>query len=442
MTRDPLREVFQAALAAAEPSDAVRAAITLSGDRLTTRGKAFDLLAFDSLVVVGAGKAACPMAGAVEDVLDGRISAGLVITKYGHTRPLERITAVEAGHPVPDAAGVAATEKVIRMLAASGERTLVIVLLSGGGSALLVAPVPEITLADKQVVTDLLLRSGARIEELNAVRKHLSRVKGGRLAELARPATVLTLILSDVIGDRLDVIGSGPTAPDSTTFGDALAVLDRYGLRGRAPGRVLSVLDAEARGDAVETPKVGNECFRKVENVIIGGLGRSLEAARDKARSLGYEAEVITAELAGEAREAATFLAGKALAVPRSTGRPRCLISGGETTVTVRGRGRGGRNQELALAFALEVEGQSGITILSAGTDGTDGPTDAAGAIVDGGTATEARRLGLSPERFLDDNDSYTFFAKLDALMGGGCHLKTGPTGTNVMDVQIMVVER
>jgi glycerate-2-kinase len=382
------------------------------------------------------------MASAVEDVLDGRISAGLVITKYGHARPLARIAAAEAGHPVPDAAGVVATEKIIQMLSASGERTLVIVLLSGGGSALLVAPVPEIALPDKQDVTDLLLRSGARIEELNAVRKHLSRVKGGRFAEIARPATVLTLLLSDVIGDRLDVIASGPTAPDSTTFGDALAVLDRYGLRKTAPGRVMSVLDAGARGDAVETPKAGNECFRKVVNVIIGGLGKSLESARNAARLLGYEAEIITAELAGEARQAAKFLASKALAVPRSTGRPRCLISGGETTVTVRGRGRGGRNQELALAFALEVEGQSGITMLSAGTDGTDGPTDAAGAIVDSGTVLTARRLGLSPERFLDDNDSYTFFAKLDALTGDGSHFKTGPTGTNVMDVQIVVVDR
>jgi hydroxypyruvate reductase len=430
--------VFRAALEAADPGQAVKRHVAVKGGVLRAGGTSYDLSCFSRMIVVGAGKASCPLAAVLEEILRGRISSGLVITKYGHGVPLKTVEVVEAGHPIPDAAGMAATQRILALAGAADGRTLLIDLLSGGGSALLVAPAAGLTLADKQQVTDRLLRAGATISELNSVRKHLSRVKGGRLAEAAGPATVLSLILSDVIADRLDVIASGPFAPDSTTFADALAVLDRYGLRASVPA-ATKVLEDGAAGRRPETPKQGASCFAKVQNVIVGSLNRSLQAASDKARSLGYEAEITTAELQGEASQAASMLARRARDAAARGGR-RCLISGGETTVTVRGSGRGGRNQELALAFALEIEGEEHIALLSAGTDGTDGPTDAAGAVVDGATVRRAREAGLDPGAFLRNNDSCTFFEQLDALTHGRSHLKTGPTGTNVMDIQAIII--
>jgi glycerate 2-kinase len=436
-----LRKIFGAALRAADPERAVGSALERSGGSLRAGSAVYDLGAYDRVIVVGAGKATARMARAAEAALGDLLSGGVIVVKYGHTVPLGRVEQVEASHPLPDEAGVRGTSRIMDLLRDADHRTLVLCLLSGGGSALLVAPAEGIRLADKQQVTDLLLRAGATINELNAVRKHLSQVKGGRLARLAAPATIAALALSDVIGDRLDVIASGPTVADPSTYGEALAVLDRYGLREQVPAAARGLLERGASGLVAETPKDGDDCFRNARTDVVGSLALALEEARNEAERLGYEAGVLTSALEGEARAAARFLAAQAREARATVGaKPRCLISGGETTVRVTGHGRGGRNQELALAFALEIEGLEGVTLLSAGTDGTDGPTDAAGAIVDGDTARRARQARIDPAWHLDYNDSYTFFVRLDAATGGTSHLRTGPTGTNVMDVQIMLI--
>ena len=436
-------EIFQAALEAADPFKAVKRSLRLERGRLLAGGEAYDLRAFERVIVVGAGKGTAPMAEAVEDLLGERIEGGLIIVKYGHTRPLKRVLQVEAAHPLPDESGVRATLEIIRLLEGADEKTLLVCLLSGGASALLTAPCEGITLEEKRATTGLVMGAGADIFELNAVRKHISRVKGGRLAEFSRPATLLTLIMSDVIGDRLDTIASGPTVPDETTFSDAMAVVDKYGLYDRLPPSVIGHLREGVTGRIQETPKGKEDFSGRTKNLIVGSLKGSLEAASARASELGFSVTLLTSELRGEAREAARYLAGKALEAGHRVSKPGlvCLLSGGETTVTVRGKGTGGRNQELALAFALEVEGTSGITLLSGATDGTDGPTDSAGAVVDGATVEKARRAGLDPEAFLDANDSYAFFERLDTSTGENYHLKTGPTGTNVMDVQIIIVE-
>jgi glycerate 2-kinase len=330
------------------------------------------------------------------------------------------------------------------MVRAPDARTLVICLLSGGASALLVAPVEDITLQDKQETTQLLLNAGASIFELNAVRKHLSSVKGGGLARAAYPAQLVTLILSDVIGDPLDVIASGPTAPDNSTYADAWAVIEKYALQEKLPPRVVGYLQHGIAGQAPETVKGNDPCIRKTHNAIVAGLHQALAAAQGKAAQLGFVARTISASLQGEARDAAHFLAQAARAEldGMKPEERHCLLCGGETTVTVRGTGMGGRNQELALAFALEIAGDPGVSLLSAGTDGTDGPNDAAGAIVDGRTMSKAQSLEIEPRNYLDNNDSYTFFQNFDAAAGALSHLKTRPTGTNVMDIQIVLLNK
>jgi glycerate-2-kinase len=443
MKRVELIDIYQSALKAADPYRAVKNHLFLSGDYLSAAGVDYELKVFRRIIVIGAGKGTAPMAQAVEDILNDRINEGIVIVKYGHTRPLRKIVQREAAHPLPDEAGLRATAEIRELLKGAGEETLVICLLSGGASSLLVAPADGITLSDKRIVTDLILSAGADIHELNSVRKHLSAVKGGRLAEIAYPATILTVILSDVIGDRLDVIASGPTVPDSSSFRDALHVIHKYSLEKKIPSGVFSLLHLGVAGVIPDTPKSGAVFFQQVRNIIVGSIRQSLEAARVRGAELGLEPQLLTSELQGEAREAARFLAQTALSARDSmkAGERRCLLSGGETTVAVKGTGKGGRNQELALAFALETEGKDGFSLLSAGTDGTDGPTDAAGAVVDGTTAPKAREMGMNPMEFLTNNDSYGFFQKFDELTGEKTHLTTGPTGTNVMDMQIILVE-
>ncbi len=379
------------------------------------------------------------MMAAAEDALGERLSAGICVTKRGHGRALARARLREAGHPVPDEAGLAAAGEVEALLAGLGPGDLVLVLISGGGSALLPAPPRGVTLAEKQAVTSLLLASGADIREMNCVRKHLSRLKGGGLCRAAAPARVATLVLSDVVGDPLDVVASGPTVPDPTTFADALAILDRRGLRERVPPAVRARLEAGARGEIPETPKPGDPVFRGSPPLLVGSNRIAVEAGARRARSLGYRPLVLTTSLTGEAREVAAVLAAVAREA-RESGQPArppcCLLSGGEPTVSLRGGGKGGRNQELALAAALGLEGLADVALLSAGTDGTDGPTDAAGALCDGASAARARALGLDPRRHLDENDAYPLFAALGDLV------ETGPTQTNVMDLQIMLVGR
>jgi hydroxypyruvate reductase/glycerate 2-kinase len=382
------------------------------------------------------------MVKAVEEKLPDLIREGLAITKYGHCSSSYyrgKIRIIEAGHPLPDENGLIGTREIITLLKGADEKTLVVCLISGGGSSLLVAPCEGLSLDEKQKITSLLLNAGANIHELNTVRKHLSRVKGGRLAEIAHPAPVISLILSDVIGDRLDVIASGPTAPDHTTYEDALSVLAKYTLLETVPENALDVFHRGAQGMLPETPKENNVIFEKVQNIIVGNNKKALEAAEAKALELGLHAEIISTEVTGEAREAGKWLAKVALEAravyERDRSRKICVISGGETTVTVKGRGLGGRNMELALAFALEIAGTGGVALLSAGTDGTDGPTDAAGALVDGETVRSAKSAGLDPDAYLMNNDSYNFFRQVGGLF------TTGPTGTNVMDIQIILIE-
>jgi len=428
-------EIFQAALDAVNPRTAVHRHLRRDGEKLLADGEVYDLRE-RRIYVVGAGKASGVMAAAVEEVLGDRISAGVVVVKDGHGLPLQRIRIHEASHPVPDARGVQAKAAILALLEKTRPEDLVIVLISGGGSALLPAPVAGTDLAEKQVVTRELIRCGATIEEINAVRKHCSRVKGGQLARAVQPASCLTLVLSDVIGDRLDVIASGPTAPDPTTYKDTLEVLRRYGLQDRIPASIRQYLESGAKGEVPETPKPGDICFEKARHLIVGNNFQALLAGRDRAASLGFHTLLLTAALQGESREVAKTLAALLLEMRRSghpVPPPACLLLGGETTVTVRGRGKGGRNQELTLAVAAAIAGEEDLVIFSAGTDGTDGPTDAAGAVADGETGPRAKQAGLDPCGALEDNDSYHFFEGLGDL------IKTGPTLTNVMDITLLL---
>lgn len=397
----------------------------------------YDLRAFERIIVLGAGKAAARMAEACEALFGPRIEQGLVITKYGHARPLARIQLLEAGHPLPDAAGRRGAREVITRLQQSRPEDLILFLTSGGCSALLPAPTPPITLKEKQRLTTLLLRSGAAIQEINTVRKHISQTKGGQLAKLAYPATTINLIISDVVGDPLDSIGSGPFVPDPSTFQEAWEVLEKFRLLQAAPQAIVNHLKAGVRRQTPETPKPGNPCFRKVRNCILARNRDALKAAAARARALGFSPLVLTSQVQGEARELAKFYGALAKEIHHAghpAKPPVCLIAGGEPTVTVRGKGLGGRNMELALAVALEIRGLPGTVFLSAGTDGTDGPTPAAGAVVDGRTWDRALNKGIPPEKRLEHNDSYHFFKEAGGLV------ITGPTGTNVMDVHILLI--
>jgi glycerate 2-kinase len=436
LRRDAL-SIFRAALTAVDPEEAVRRFVRLERQTLRIDDEAIDLSACENIWVVGAGKAVAPMAKALEDLLGGRISGGVLVVKDGHGLPLKRIRICEASHPVPDERGVRGTLEILDLLSGAGERDLVICLISGGGSALLIAPSEGIDLADKQATTRSLLACGATIHEINTIRKHLSRAKGGRLAEAAYPARVVSLILSDVVGDDLDVIGSGPTVPDRSTYRDTLDILTRYEIWERIPAAVRARVVEGVEGRLPESPKPGAPAFARCSQVLVGSCLRALAAASEKAVQLGYRSLVLSSKAEGEAREVAKAFAaiGKEI---RSSGLPlappACVLIGGETTVTLQGEGRGGRNQEFVLAGALALDGLDGIVLLAAGTDGTDGPTDAAGAVADGSTCAAARALGLDPHAFLKRNDSYAFFKGLGDL------IITGPTRTNVMDVYLLLV--
>ncbi len=433
--REAAREIFQAALEAAHPGTAIRRHLRREGDRLLVGDAVYDLSA-GLVYVVGTGKASGAMAAAMEELFGDRIAHGIVMVKDGYGVPTKRIQIWEASHPVPDERGIRGAAAILDLLARVSPEDLVIVLISGGGSALLPAPVEGITLAEKQEVTRQLLACGATIQEINAVRKHTSRIKGGQLARAVTPARSITLILSDVIGDPLDAIASGPTVPDPTTYHEALAILDRYQIRDHVPVAVRRHLEAGARGEVPETPKAHDPCFAKARHVVTGNNLQSLLAAQDRAEGLGFQTLLLTTALRGESREVAQALAAMLLEVQR-TGHPlappACLLLGGETTVTLRGGGKGGRNQELVLAAAMAIAGAEDLVIFSAGTDGTDGPTDAAGAVADGETCRRAAAAGLDPLRALAENDSYHFFQALGDL------IKTGPTLTNVMDVTLLL---
>ncbi|MGB3862620.1 MAG: glycerate kinase, partial [Candidatus Aminicenantaceae bacterium] len=357
--------------------------------------------------------------------------------KYDHTLLLDIITLNEAGHPVPDEAGLKGTQRIVKLLEKTGEKDLVLCLISGGGSALLPYPAEGITLDEKRQLTQILLESGATIHEMNVLRKHVSRVKGGKLARLAYPATLVTVILSDVIGDDLDSIASGPTVPDRSTYADCLRILHKYSVQDNIPKAVLDHLEKGAQGLIEETPKVDDPAFFKTQNVIVANNSLAVQAAKSKADELGYNSLTLSSYIEGETKDVALVhaaIAKEILKTGEPVSKPACVISGGETTVTICGKGKGGRNQEFVLAAAIAIDGLEKVVILSGGTDGTDGPTDAAGALADGRTVTRAASQGLDAQEYLRNNDSYSFFYPLGDL------LKTGPTFTNVMDLRLVIV--
>jgi glycerate 2-kinase len=450
-----ITRILAAALDAVEPAAAVRRFLRRAGDDLYVGEQRYDLARYERVLLIGVGKAGAPMARAAAEVLGERLAAGVVVVKEGHAttttddrrpttdqgassaHPLTRspahpLTLIEAGHPIPDQRGVGGARRVGELLAGAGKRDLVIALISGGGSALLTLPAHGVSLADMQALTRELLACGATINQINTLRKHLDQVKGGGLARMAHPAALATLVLSDVVGDPLDVIASGPTVPDPTAFADAYGILERYDIVERVPPAILAHLRRGMSGAVAETPKPGDPLFERVQNLIVGSNRQAAEGALAAARAEGFSTLLLTTYLQGEAREAGRVLGAVARELA-ATGRPvprsACIVAGGETTVTLRGDGMGGRNQELALAAVADLAGLRDVILVTLATDGGDGPTDAAGAVVTGATLDQARGLGLNPAAHLARNDAYPFFAALGDL------LRPGPTQTNVNDL-------
>lgn len=431
--------ILRAALVAVDPARAVQSALTRTDDTLSVGDRRYALDQFKHIYVIGAGKAAVPMTQAVEALLGNRITAGLVVTKHDHGGPTQSVEVVEAGHPVPDQTGADAGRRILKIAAHAGADDLVIALISGGGSALLVAPAEGVSLADLQEMTSALLASGATINEINCLRKHCSAVKGGQLARAVAPATLITLLLSDVVGSPLDVIGSGPTVPDAATWEDAWAIVRKYALAEVLPASIVARLQRGLNGELADTPKAGDAAFAKSATVVVADNRVAALAARRKAEELGFNALLLSTFVEGEAAQVAKFAVALGREV-QASGHPRavpaCLILGGETTVTLgRNPGHGGRNQELALAAALELAGSTGITVVSLATDGTDGPTDSAGGRADGGTVARGRAAGLDAADHLRRHDAYPF------LTATGDLLKTGPTQTNVNDLVFVFVQ-
>lgn len=436
LKRDILRIIWQV-IESSNPERAVGEYVVVKHKELHVGDSVLNLDDFDRVVVVGAGKASAFMARGLESALEGRLSGGLVCVKYGHGCSLGNIEIIEAAHPLPDDNSVTAAIRTLEYARQCGARDLVICLLSGGASSIWSFPAGPITFEEKRLVSEVLLASGANIHEINALRKHISAIKGGRLARAAHPATLVTLAISDVVGDKMSSIGSGPTVGDPTTYDDALEVVAKYGIAERLPVSVIKHLRAGALKEIEDTPKPGDPVFASDVELIVASIRQALQVADQTARVLGYDVRVLDTDLIGEARDVGKNLVDQArfIMTKRKPGRPpMMLLYGGETTVTLKGNGRGGRNQELALAAAIEAEGLKNLFLASFGTDGTDGPTDAAGAFIDTTTTERGRLAGLDARQFLDDNNSYEYFRHLGDL------IITGPTGTNVMDMQILVI--
>jgi len=437
--RQQIVTVLEAALTAVDPTACVTAALQVDGQTMIVNDRKYDLARYKRVFVIGAGKAGAPMAAAVEEALGDHIDGGLVVVKSGHGGPTQFVDIVEASHPVPDAAGVLAGNQVLELAESAGVDDLVIALLSGGGSALLVAPAADITLSDMQEMTGALLTCGATINEINCLRKHCSAVKGGQLARAAYPATLISLALSDVVGSPLDVIASGPTVPDSSTWQDAWAIVEQYSLADKLPQHVVERLQAGLAGVIADTPKPNDPAFSEAVTVVVGDNLVAAQAASAQAKALGYNTLLLSTYVEGEAAQVAKLAVALAKEV-KSSGQPiatpACLILGGETTVQLGDSpGKGGRNQELALAAALELDDVAGVTIVSLATDGTDGPTDSAGGIVDGGTLARGHEQGLDAADHLRRHDAYPFLQATNDL------LVTGPTQTNVNDLIFVFVQ-
>ncbi len=436
--KDQAIEIFKAGLRAVDPKAAIKSYCGLNDSGILTIGdREYDLNSYKRLLVIGAGKAGAPMAAAFEEICGDRIEGGLINVKYDHLDDLSRVKIVEAGHPVPDENGQKGSESIMEIAAQAQEDDLIICLISGGGSALLPMPAEGLTLADKQDSIKTLLSCGATIHEINAIRKHTSAVKGGRLALTAHPATTVSLILSDVVGDDLDVIASGPTVPDPSSFAYCMEVIEKYKIMDKLPPAAADYIQRGAKGDIPETPKSDDPIFQKTQNLVIGCNMEAVLAAKAEAEKLGFTTVVLSSMIEGETSEVAKVHGAIAKEIVK-TGFPAkppvCIISGGETTVTITGNGLGGRNQHFAIEAAIDIAGLDNVAILCAGTDGTDGPTDAAGAVVDGMTLENAQQAGISAKAYAADNDAYHFFDKVGGL------IKTGPTNTNVMDLRLVLV--
>lgn len=447
--RDKLDLIFRAALKRVDPYLMLKKGISCLEEKLLIKSgqynDAFDLNNFDRIVLIGTGKASAVMAKAMEEILGDKLSEGLISTKYGFSQELQQIEVIEAGHPVPDDNSVKAAKRIAEIAKQADEKTLVICLISGGGSALMAAPYQDndviLTLEDKQAVTKTLLACGADISEINCLRKHLSLVKGGKLAQLLYPATTICLILSDVVGDSLDTIASGPTSPDLTSFKDVESIIQKYDIWDKLPHSARTLIELGITGKSPDTPAAESEAFQNVNNYLIGTNNQALIAATNKAKEFGFESEILTDCLEGEAKEVAKSL----YAIARYNCRygvkqPRLFIFGGETTVVLSAdHGKGGRNQEMALAY-LNILKKSGkemakATFLAASTDGNDGPTDAAGAWASFAELEKAKSKKLDPAKYLEKHDAYHFYNEIDGLY------KTGPTRTNVGDIQLLLIE-
>ena len=436
--KEAARRIFKNAVEAADPYLCIKNTVELDGDTIIIGEEEYPLSVYKNVYIVGGGKASARMGEAIEEILGDRITGGLINTKDGHQVPLKHIKVLECSHPVPDDRGVYGTLQIVDILSEADEQTLVICLLSGGGSALMPAPVEGITLQEKQEVTRLLLSAGADIGELNAVRKHLSILKGGGMARLASPARLHVLILSDVIGDKLDIIASGPAVNDRSTFSDCLEICTRYNIMDSLPEAVVKRFRDGETGIAPETANPDDFFLKTAVNTLIGNNRMSVDAAKITATDMGLNTLVLSTFLQGEAADMGTFFTSIALEIQMSgnpVSTPACVIGGGETTVTVRGKGKGGRNQEMALSAAIHLAGMKNVVFLSGGTEGTDGPTDAAGGIVDGETLNIGKEHKLNISEALQNNDSYNYLEATESL------LITGPTGTNVMDIQILLVD-
>lgn len=433
--REEIFSILDAALEAVNPATSVKRKLDYQGNQLVIDGTIYEFETIRHVWVIAIGKASLAMAEGVNEVLAGRITGGIVLSKFlpPHTNlDLERYQLFTGGHPIPDEKSISGSEAILNLLATLSPQDLVIFLVSGGGSALLAAPVENISLRDLQSLNQILLACGATIQEINTLRKHLSRVKGGHLARLAAPAQVATLILSDVIGDPLEVIASGPTVPDPTTFQDAVDILQKYQIANEIPPAIHDYLTLGAEGKKPETPKAKDSLYKRVQNTIIANNYQAARAAANQAQLLGFNPVVLSSYLQGEAREVGKVLAAVARQIASTNEpvpQPACLIAGGETTVTLLGDGLGGRNQELALAAVPHLAGLFNTVFIALATDGEDGPTNAAGAVVTGETLSRAIKIGLDPADFLVRNDAYHFFKALDDL------LIPGPTGTNVCDL-------
>jgi glycerate 2-kinase len=434
--REDAIEIFLAGLESVKPCNLISRYVSVEKNILRIEKSVFDLSAIKNVYIIGVGKASAAMAQTIEQILGSRITEGHIITKYGHSVPLKIIETTEAGHPIPDDNGINGTRKILSIVTKADKDDLVICLISGGGSALM-ADVPErCTLEDLQKVSSILLKAGANITEMNCIRKHLSAVKGGQLSRASAPARVVSLILSDVVGDPLDVIASGPTAPDPSTFADAISIIRKYNIMGEIPEQILRILQDGFENKRIETLKESDKILQLTSNLIIGTNKLALNTAKEKAESLGYESQIVTDKLDADVSEVASYITELAKQVKnQKISKKTCLLFAGEPTVKVKGSGSGGRNQHLALLASVLLKDFPGITMLSGGTDGSDGPTDATGAVVDSLTLQKAFGLHLNPEQYIENSDSYNFFKQTGGL------IITGPTQTNVMDLIVALID-